>query len=223
MQNINKDKLKKIIINNRENFKLSKNLAEQLRFNRGSSNCRPIYTRQSDSSSFGERSIGSMSKKMKLRERFMVAVGALVTVFTIFLIVDLQMDIGLTGHHLVPSHGRVKFSGREDGPGAAYNSFRRRFLQKGNGSKESGAVQHGSATSQQAEMVEENRMEKSEVSVVTSKVSEQDHDDFKELQDFVMVRGASKDRVDGLDPFHILPGGNHFNPSLQQLLHFRPR
>ncbi|KAL0278757.1 UNVERIFIED_CONTAM: hypothetical protein PYX00_000482 [Menopon gallinae] len=159
---------------------------------------------------------------MKLRERFMVAVGALVTVFTIFLIVDLQMDIGLTGHHLVPSHGRVKFSGREDGPGAAYNSFRRRFLQKGNGSKESGAAQHGSATSQQAEMVDENRMEKSDVSVVTSRVSEQDHDDFRELQDFVTVRRGAKDSADGLDPFHVLPGGS-FNPSLQQLLHFRPR
>ncbi|KAL1452422.1 hypothetical protein WDU94_006656 [Cyamophila willieti] len=52
---------------------------------------------------------------------------------------DLQMDTGYSGQHLVyPSHGRVKFgpSGGDGGGNQrdAYNSFQKRFLQKANAS-----------------------------------------------------------------------------------------
>lgn len=66
---------------------------------------------------------------MKLKERFIVGVSVAAVLLTFLLVVDLQMDLGMSGHHLVPSHGRVKYV-QEDAAGSAYNSFRKRFLQK---------------------------------------------------------------------------------------------
>lgn len=67
---------------------------------------------------------------LKLKERLVVGVSIAAVLFTLLLVVDLQMDLGMSGHHVVPSHGRVKYVNDEDGPGAAYNSFKKRFLQK---------------------------------------------------------------------------------------------
>lgn len=236
LQSISKDKLKKII-NNRENFKISKNLADCLVFNRSSSSRRPIFE-QSDSIVRGDRSkvqksveipklMAFLPGKMKLKERFMIGMSVSFVLLTIFLILDLQMDMGLTGHHLVPSHGRVKFANSEDGPGAAYNAFRRKFLQKGNGSKESGGVVvHGaSGTSQQTELIEENKIDNSADLHTGKKAKEQVHDDFKELLDFVIVRsGQNKDSGDGIGAFEFTSGNvKEYNPSLQQLLGIRSR
>lgn len=66
---------------------------------------------------------------LKLKERFIVGASVAAVLFTFFIVLDIQMDLGMSGHHLVPSHGRVKYV-NEDGPGSAYNSFRKRFLQK---------------------------------------------------------------------------------------------
>ena len=67
---------------------------------------------------------------MKLKERFILGASVAAVLFTFLLVVDIQMDLGMSGHHrLVPSHGRVKYV-QEDGAGSAYNSFRKRFLQK---------------------------------------------------------------------------------------------
>lgn len=66
---------------------------------------------------------------MKLKERVIVGVSVAAVLFTFLLVVDIQMDLGMSGHHLVPSHGRVKYV-QEEGVGSAYNSFRKRFLQK---------------------------------------------------------------------------------------------
>lgn len=67
---------------------------------------------------------------LKLKERFVVGASVAAVLFTLLLVVDLQMDLGMSGTHVVPSHGRVKYVSQEDGPGSAYNSFRKRFLQK---------------------------------------------------------------------------------------------
>lgn len=67
---------------------------------------------------------------LKLKERLVVGACIAVVFFTLILVIDVQMDFGMSGHHLVPSHGKVRYVKDEDGPGSAYNSFRKRFLQK---------------------------------------------------------------------------------------------
>lgn len=67
---------------------------------------------------------------MKLKERLLVGVSVATVLFTLLLVVDLQMDTGMVGHRFMPTHARVKFGGGPDPPGAAYNSFRNRLLQK---------------------------------------------------------------------------------------------
>ncbi|KAF7266562.1 hypothetical protein GWI33_020070 [Rhynchophorus ferrugineus] len=79
----------------------------------------------------------------KLRERVVVCVSVVAVLFTLMLVMDIQMDLGVSRKHLMPSHGRIKYVVGEDGPGSAYNSFKNRLLQKtnsavsGNISKES--------------------------------------------------------------------------------------
>ena len=67
---------------------------------------------------------------LKLKERLIVGACLVVVLFTVLLVLDLQMDFGLSGQHVVPSHGRVRYDTGEDGSGATYNSFKKRFLQK---------------------------------------------------------------------------------------------
>lgn len=67
---------------------------------------------------------------MKLKERFILGASVAAVLFTFLLVMDLQMDLGMSGHHLVPSHGKVKYVHNDDTGGSAYNSFRKRFLQK---------------------------------------------------------------------------------------------
>lgn len=67
---------------------------------------------------------------LKIKERMIVGFCVAIVLFTMLLVIDLQMDLGISGRKLVPSHGKVKFGRDEDGPGSTYNSFRKRFLQK---------------------------------------------------------------------------------------------
>lgn len=69
---------------------------------------------------------------MKLKERLVLGLSASAVLFTLLLVMDLQLDWGMSGHHLMGSHGRVKMGHDGDGPGSAYNSFRKRFLQRSN-------------------------------------------------------------------------------------------
>ncbi|VVC89043.1 unnamed protein product [Leptidea sinapis] len=73
---------------------------------------------------------------MKLKERLALTLSAFLVLFTLMLIVDLQMDYGLSGHR-VPLHGRVKIGDDVDKGHSAYIEFRKRFLQKSNGSNSS--------------------------------------------------------------------------------------
>lgn len=66
---------------------------------------------------------------MKLKERLALAVSALLVFLTLMLVVDLQMDYGISGHR-VPLHGRVRISDDVDKGRSAYIEFRKRFLQK---------------------------------------------------------------------------------------------
>lgn len=67
---------------------------------------------------------------LRLKERLVVGLSVFAVVFTLILVIDIQMDLGLSGKHLVPSHGKVKYVVQEEGPGSAYNRFRNRLLQK---------------------------------------------------------------------------------------------
>lgn len=66
---------------------------------------------------------------MKLKERLALAISAFLVLFTLMLIVDLQMDYGISGHR-TPLHDRVKIGDDVDKGGSAYIEFRKRFLQK---------------------------------------------------------------------------------------------
>lgn len=72
----------------------------------------------------------SRGSSVRIKERFVLCFSVCAVLFTLLLIIDLQMDFGYSGHHLVPSHGRVKVGNDVDGPSGAYSSFRKRFLQK---------------------------------------------------------------------------------------------
>ncbi|XP_043484767.1 extracellular serine/threonine protein CG31145 [Leptopilina heterotoma] len=74
-------------------------------------------------------------KIIRMREKLIVGLSAFAILFTIFLVMDLQLDLGYSGHHLVSSHGRVKF-GDDPNRDTVYNNFRRKFLQRVNVSKE---------------------------------------------------------------------------------------
>ncbi|XP_014480993.1 PREDICTED: extracellular serine/threonine protein CG31145 [Dinoponera quadriceps] len=81
---------------------------------------------------------GRMKLKMRLiriRDKFVLALSAFAILFTLLLVMDLQMDLGYSGHHLVASHARVKLGDRPDAD-TVYNNFRRKFLQRMNGSRE---------------------------------------------------------------------------------------
>lgn len=74
-------------------------------------------------------------KMMRIREKIIYGFSAFAILFTLLLVMDLQMDLGYSGHHLVPSHGRVRI-GDEPGRDTVYTNFRRKFLQRVNASKE---------------------------------------------------------------------------------------
>lgn len=81
---------------------------------------------------------GRMKLKVRLiriRDRFVLALSAFAILFTLLLVMDLQMDLGYSGHHLVASHGRIKLGDQPDAD-TVYNNFRRKFLQRMNGSRE---------------------------------------------------------------------------------------
>lgn len=48
---------------------------------------------------------------MKLRERLVIGASISIVLFTLALVVDLQLDLGMSGQHLAPSHGRIKYAG----------------------------------------------------------------------------------------------------------------
>jgi hypothetical protein len=171
---------------------------------------------------------------MKLKERLVLGFSVTAVLFTIILVVDLQMDLGMSGHHLVPSHGRVKFGdGGVDGPGSAYNSFRKRFLQRSNnGSRE---ISSGGATtsnnvpaSQQQDGGQNGSVlgadgRKVATATPRQKAVEEPHDDFSDLLDYVLNNAADVD-VRGKDTEGVfakssvvVPGRNK-NPTLGELM-----
>ncbi|XP_031778010.1 extracellular serine/threonine protein CG31145 isoform X2 [Nasonia vitripennis] len=71
-----------------------------------------------------ERTIKLAQRCVRLREKLIIGLAALAILFTILLVMDLQLDLGYSGHHLLPSHGRVKMS-EDPERDTVYNNFRK--------------------------------------------------------------------------------------------------
>lgn len=139
---------------------------------------------------------------LKLKERLVVGFSIAAVLFTLLLVVDLQMDFGLSGHHVVPSHGRVKYINDADGPGGAYNSFKKRFLQKTHSASNNNASIETTGAASGFDKVAEEKLNKK---VNPMKVKDEEHDDFSDLMDYMMLGSAEKEkrRVD-VDREHIV-------------------
>lgn len=70
-----------------------------------------------------------MFLRSKLKERLAVGLGVSLVLFTLLLVVDLQMDLGVSKGHLVPPHAKVRYVHDEDKNGV-FEGFKRKFLQK---------------------------------------------------------------------------------------------
>ncbi|XP_014233795.1 extracellular serine/threonine protein CG31145 [Trichogramma pretiosum] len=87
-----------------------------------------------------ERTMKLASRAVRLREKMLLLLAGLAIVFTLLLVMDLQLDLGYSGHHLAPSHGRVR-TAEDPQRDTVYNNFRRKFLQRFNASKEAAEQQ----------------------------------------------------------------------------------
>jgi hypothetical protein len=72
-----------------------------------------------------------LMRSMKLKERLAVGFGVSLVLFTLLLVIDLQMDLGMSKSNYIPAnyHGRVKYVKDED-VGGVFKEFQRKFLQK---------------------------------------------------------------------------------------------
>ena len=81
-----------------------------------------------------ENFIMGMLRTMKLKERLAISLGATLILLTLLLVVDVQMDFGVTNRHLLPAqpmiqHQRVRYVDDDGGTGLL-RDFKRKFLQK---------------------------------------------------------------------------------------------
>lgn len=127
---------------------------------------------------------------LKLKERFVVGFSIVAVLFTLLLVVDLQMDFGLSGHHVVPSHGRVRYVNDVDGPGAAYNSFKKRFLQKTHSASNNGSIETTGVASGLDKVAGAKLNKKSN----EIKKKEEEHDDFSDLMDYMLLGSAEREK-----------------------------
>ncbi|XP_063994366.1 extracellular serine/threonine protein CG31145 [Diachasmimorpha longicaudata] len=128
--------------------------------------------------------MGLFIKMMRIREKLIFGFSAFAILFTLLLVMDLQMDLGYSGHHLVLSHGRVKM-GDEPDRDTVYNNFRRKFLQRTNGSRELTASDNSVGTQNTRDSGGLRDSPRTEVNGASSK-NEQEHDDFADLVDMVL-------------------------------------
>lgn len=141
-------------------------------------------------------------RMIRVRDKLVVCLSAFAILFTLFLVMDLQMDLGYSGHHLIPSHGRVKI-GDEPNTDTVYNNFRRKFLQRLNGSREQASSDAMS-----------NVVEKSDHND-TPLPSTQKRDDFADLVNLVIVNGHGVNIDD--DVVRISEEDREYNPTIGEL------
>ncbi|KAL6446714.1 hypothetical protein ACFW04_001273 [Cataglyphis niger] len=145
---------------------------------------------------------------IRIRDKLVLGLSAFAIVFTLLLVMDLQMDLGYSGHHLTPSHARIRVGDPADAD-SVYNNFRRKFLQRGNGSREQA---NGDTTP---------AVEKSGKSELTpSSSTMRKHDDFADLVD-LMVNGYAMNVDEGVA--RISGENRKYNPTIGELKKMRLR
>lgn len=73
--------------------------------------------------SWSRKMLAALSRGgMRVKEKLLVGVSIATVLFTLILVVDLQMDTRITGAHFPPSHARVRIGNEQ------FNSFRNRIL-----------------------------------------------------------------------------------------------
>ncbi|KAI4503953.1 hypothetical protein M0802_001356 [Mischocyttarus mexicanus] len=178
-----------------------------------SNNDEKINNSSSSSSSscikYKKSSISRKDSKMKLtirmiriHDKLVLGLSAFAILFTLLLVMDLQMDLGYSGHHLVPSHGRARI-GDDPNVETVYTGFRRKFLQRTNASKE----QYDAST--YTHSVKDIN--------VSSRTEDSDkHDDFADLIEFV-ANGYDVNADEGV--VRISGEDHSYNPTLGELRH----
>lgn len=144
---------------------------------------------------------------IRIRDKLVLGLSAFAIVFTLLLVMDLQMDLGYSGHHLTPSHARVRV-GDPPNANSVYNNFRRKFLQRGNGSREQ-------ANGDTTPVVEKSG--KSELTPSSSTMRK--YDDFADLMDLIVNGYANVD--EGVA--RIDRGNREYNPTIGELKKVIPR
>ncbi|XP_057668825.1 extracellular serine/threonine protein CG31145 isoform X2 [Diorhabda carinulata] len=142
--------------------------------------------------------IGKMLRSgLKWKERIIIGMCIIVVLFTLLLVVDIQMDFGISGNQLVASHGRVKYV-VDEGPESVYNRFRNRLLQKthsaamtgANFSKETlpndisvlnGRIKDIATASNDAFLPDDKQKDGRKLPV------QHRHDDFSDIVDYIML------------------------------------
>ncbi|XP_070170623.1 uncharacterized protein [Polyergus mexicanus] len=145
---------------------------------------------------------------IRIRDKLVLGLSAFAIVFTLLLVMDLQMDLGYSGHHLTPSHARVRVGDPADAD-SVYNNFRRKFLQRGNGSREQ-------ANGDTTPVVEKSG--KSELTPSSSTMRK--HDDFADLVDLI-VNGYAVNIDEGVA--RINGENREYNPTIGELKKMIPR
>ncbi|XP_066140145.1 extracellular serine/threonine protein CG31145 [Euwallacea fornicatus] len=127
---------------------------------------------------------------LRLKERLVLCLSVIAVLFTLLLIMDIQMDLGLSRRHLVPSHGRIKYVVNSEGPESAYNTFKNRLLQKThsgistNISKESLPNETAPLSSNADSRKQENALLKK---LPEGGGKEEQFDDFSDLMDYLSL------------------------------------
>ncbi|CAB3229905.1 unnamed protein product [Arctia plantaginis] len=149
---------------------------------------------------------------MKLKERLALALSAFLVLFTLMLVVDLQMDYGISGHR-VPLHGRVRIGDTEDKGRSAYMEFRKRFLQKSNGSNGSREYEQ-SAPSETSGIGTETE----------SRTPAPPADRYEDLQKilFAQIQGKAEDHTVIIPPHRDLNVLRPDNPTIGEMEDLEP-
>jgi len=139
---------------------------------------------------------------IRIRDKLVLCLSALAILFTLLLVMDLQMDLGYSGHHLNPSHARIRIGDPPD-IDTVYNNFRRKFLQRGNSSREL-------ANSDVTPIIEKSR--KNKVTPLSSTMRK--HDDYTDLVNLV-VNGYAVNVDEGVA--RISGEDQEYNPTIGEL------
>ncbi|KAL1494378.1 hypothetical protein ABEB36_009986 [Hypothenemus hampei] len=135
---------------------------------------------------------------LKLRERLVLCVSVITVLFTLLLVMDIQMDLGMTKKHLVPSHGRVIAPVQKEGLESAYNSFRNRLLQK----THSGLSTNVSKESLPSETAPLDPKNTNQINVVHEATKEMDN--FEDLVDYLDLESHERKKF-RVDLFRVHP------------------